>query len=67
MPDRKFTLKDFKRIKEDIFNDFFERNSANYDLKELMKANLLGNEDNVPLGYHRMPDGSLMPDEEMTE
>ena len=43
MPDRIFTLKDWKRIKRDIFDDFFTQHDMNFDLKELVKSQLLGN------------------------
>jgi len=42
MPERIFTLRDWKRIKQDIFDDFFAQNAMNYDLKELMREQMLG-------------------------
>ena len=47
MADRIFTLKDWKRIKRDIFDDFFEQHDMSYDLKELMKAQVLGDAEGV--------------------
>jgi len=44
MADRIFTLKDWKRMKRDIFDDFFARNDMNYDLKELMKSQMVSPE-----------------------
>ncbi len=63
MSDRIFTLKDWKRIKRDVYDDWFGQQSINYDLKELEKSGMLGG--SVPKGYHRMPDGELMLDSEM--
>ncbi len=65
MPDRIFTLKEWQRIKKDIFDDYFDQLNINYDLKDLAKVEMLG--ENVPEGYHRMPDGSLMLDSEMPQ
>jgi len=47
MTDRIFTLKDWKRIKRDIFDDFFAKNDMNYDLKELMKSQVLGDQEEI--------------------
>ena len=63
--DNSFTVKDYDRIIDDIMNEFFEQHDMNYDLKELMKNNLLG--EDVPEGYHRMPSGELMLDSEMPQ
>ena len=42
MPDRIFTLKDWKKIKQDIFDDYFVQHNVEHDLKELMDAGLMG-------------------------
>ena len=42
MADRMFTLKDWKRMKQDVFDDFFAQHDLDYDLKELMKVETLG-------------------------
>ena len=67
MADRIFTLKDWKRMKRDIFDDFFAQHDLDYDYKELMKAQLLGSPGEVPEGSHGMPDNSLMLDSEMPQ
>lgn len=67
MPDdNEFTVKDYDRIIDDIIDEYFDRHNINYDLKELMKANMLGSPEEVPAGYHIMPEtGELMLDSEM--
>lgn len=55
MPDdNEFKLKDYERIIDDIIDEYFDQHNINYDLKELMKVEMLG-------------EGSdnLMPDSEM--
>ena len=42
MSDRIFTLKDWRRLKRDVYDDFFAQHDINFDLKELTKAQLLG-------------------------
>jgi len=64
MSDRIFTSKDWKRIKRDVFDDFFNQNDMSYDMKELMKAQLLGTQE-VPEGSHIMPGGEMMADSGM--
>ena len=65
MADVTFTVKDYDRILDDIMDEFFSQHDINFDLKELMKAELLG--DDVPAGSHRMLDGSIMLDSEMPQ
>ena len=40
--DNDFTIKDYDRILDDIMDDYFEQHDINFDLKELMKAQLIG-------------------------
>lgn len=43
MPDdNDFTIKDYDRILDDIMDEFFEQHDINFDLKELVKAQVLG-------------------------
>ena len=49
MPDRIFTLKEWKRIKRDIFIPYFEQEDLNNDLRELMKSGMLEEEPEVEL------------------
>ena len=63
MGDKRFTLKDWQAIKQDIFNDFFDKHNEEHDLKEAMKISVTG----APPGYHVMGDGSLMSDSEMPQ
>ncbi len=67
MPDdkKKFTLKESDRMISDVIEEYFNKFNINYDYKELMKDQLLG--ENVPEGYHRMPSGELMLDSEMPQ
>ena len=45
MPDdNDFTVKDYDRILDDIMDEFFEQHDINFDLKELVKAQMLGDE-----------------------
>ncbi len=60
MPDNKFTLKDSDRMIKDVIDSFFQEENVTHDLEELRQVNM-----EVPSGYHRMPDGSLMLDSEM--
>ena len=64
MADEPFTVKDYNRIIDDIIDESFTQHDIDFDMKELMKAQLLG-DDEVPEGSHRMPDGSIMLDSEM--
>lgn len=49
MADRKrFTLKDSDQMIIDVIDEFFEGQAINYDLKELLKANLLGSPEEIP-------------------
>jgi len=45
MSDRMFTLKDWKRIKRDIFDEYFTQHDMNYDLKEFIKAQTASEEE----------------------
>ena len=67
MANRLFTLKDWEKLKKDIFDDFFNQHNLATQDKDMMKINLLGNDGNAPPGYHIMPTGELMPDAEMPE
>ena len=50
MPDRIFTLREWQRIKKDIFDDFFDQHNAEHDLNDLVKAGILGgSNEGVPL------------------
>ena len=62
MPDKKFTLKDSDRMIKDVIDSFFQEENITHDLEELGQVQ---GEQEVPPGYHRMPDGSLMLDSEM--
>lgn len=43
MPDdNSFTIKDYDRLLDDIMDEYFAQHDMNYDLKELMKAQMLG-------------------------
>ena len=45
IPERKrFTLKDSDRMIMDVIDEFTEQQNMNYDTKELMKTQLLGEE-----------------------
>ena len=44
MPERKFTLKDFYRMKQDIIDEFFEQHNAQFDSKEALRVELLQRE-----------------------
>ena len=47
--DNDFTVKDYDRLIDDIMDEYFSQHDMNFDLKELVKAQLLGGpEDNVP-------------------
>ena len=66
MPDdNAFTLKDYERIIDDIVDEYFDLHNINYDMKELVKSGMLGTTEEIPEGYHKMPDGSLMLNSEM--
>ncbi len=43
----RFTLKDSDKMIEDVVDEFFEQHDINFDMKELMKAELLGPEEDV--------------------
>ena len=60
MPDTKFTLKEYEQLINDVLNSYFQGQNVTHDLEELGQVNV-----DVPPGYHRMPDGSLMLDSEM--
>jgi len=47
MPDRIFTLKDWKRIKRDVYDDYFGQQNMNYDLKELAKVEMSGTPEKI--------------------
>ena len=61
---QKFTLEDSDRMIKDVIDSFFQEQNVPHDLEELMGAQ--GNGE-VPPGYHRMPDGSLMLNSEMEQ
>ncbi len=42
-----FTVKDYERIIDDIMEEYFTQHDINFDLKELMKAELLGGPEDV--------------------
>ncbi len=64
--DNDFSVADYDRLIDDIMDEYFSQHDMNFDLKELVKAQLLGNtEKEVPAGSHRMPDGSIMLDSDM--
>ncbi len=63
--DNDFTEKDYNRILDDIIDEYFDQHNINFDMKELVKSGILGTAEEIPEGYHRMPDGSLMLDSEM--
>ncbi len=42
-----FTIKDYERIIDDIMEEYFTQHDINFDMKELMKAELLGGQDVV--------------------
>ena len=50
MPSNKFTVKDYDRMIDDIMDEYFTQHDINFDMKELMKAELLGPEENIPEG-----------------
>ena len=58
-----FTLKDSDKMIQDVIDEFFESQNDTYNQKDLLKNSLTGGA--VPAGYHRMPDNSLMLNEEM--
>ncbi len=62
----KFTLKDSDQMIADVIDEFVAQHNLNYDLKELLKVDMLGSSEEVPAGYHIMPEtGELMLDSEM--
>jgi len=67
MPDSKFGERDYDKIIDDIIDEVFEQHNQRFDSKEARKVELLGKDGEVPEGFHRMPDGSLMRDEEMAQ
>ena len=64
MPDKKFTLKDSDRMIKDVIDSFFQEENDTHDEEGLEEVLVTGGQE-VPPGYHRMPDGSLMLDSEM--
>ncbi len=46
--DNDFTVKDCDRMIDDIMDEYFTQHDINFDMKELMKAELLGPEENIP-------------------
>ena len=43
MPDdNSFSVADYDRIIDDIMDEFFSQHDLNYDMKELVKAQMLG-------------------------
>ena len=63
--DNDFTVKDYDRIIDDIMNEFFDQHDIEFDFKDLVKVQMIGDTEDVPVGYHRMGDGSLMLDSDM--
>ena len=56
MPDdNEFSLSDYNRIIDDVMNEFFEQRDLDFDLKELMKVQMLGSpEEQLPqTGFER--------------
>ena len=48
MPDNEsFTVKDYDRIINDVMDDFFAQQDMNFDKKELIKAQILGSEEEL--------------------
>ena len=47
MDSGEFTVKDYDRILDDIMDEFFEQHDINFDLKELVKAKMLGEPEEV--------------------
>ena len=58
MPDdNSFTVKDYDRILDDIMDEFFAQHDMNYDLKELVKSQMLGiPEEAIP----EIPEGGMV-------
>ncbi len=50
MPDEnEFKVSDYNRIIDDVMNEFFEQRDLDFDLKELMKVQMLGSpEEQLP-------------------
>ena len=69
MPDRKkFTLKESDHIIYDKLHAYFGEQDASNDMRELLNTQVPSEQDTTVLpGYHIMPDGSLMPNEEMPQ
>ena len=57
--DNKFTLSESDRMVRDVIDEFFEQHNANYNMRELIKNNLLGNEENMPEGGE-IPEGETI-------
>ena len=57
--DNKFTLSESDRMVRDVIDEFFEQHNANYNMQELIKNNLLGNEENMPEG-EEIPEGETI-------
>ncbi len=49
MPDENFTVKDYDRMIGDIIDEYFDAQNLNFDYKELVKANILGNAEEIPI------------------
>ena len=47
MPDDKFTVEDYDRILDDIIDEYFEQHRVNYDLKDLAKIQLTGENEEI--------------------
>ena len=58
MPDdNDFSLADYDRILDDIMDEFFAQHDMNYDLKELVKSQMLGSpEEAIP----EIPEGGMV-------
>ena len=45
MPDdNNFTIKDYERIIDDIIDEYFDQHNINYDMKDLVKSGMFGEE-----------------------
>lgn len=62
--DRKFTLKDYEQLIDDVLQPYFQEQNVTHDLEELKKAQGDSGQE-APPGYHFMPDGTLMLNSEM--
>jgi len=47
--DRKFTLKDYEQLIDDVLTTYFQEQNVTHDLEDLMKAQGNGGEEALPL------------------